>query len=171
MRGMSSPDMNRILEKIRASGCLTQDELRRQVTMVHGWQALLRVDEWDRWWNGEVERHVCRAARLGGRHLPTASGAVAFGLFGILFAGYGVWLLGENSQSMGASPLVPRLACGLLAAACLFFFQMGFSIWKIQNFKPMLKTYEDGRGAELGTLDTQHRPGARFCLKCLKYTH
>ncbi len=144
--------------------------MEKQVMMVHEWEALMRIDQWDRWWEGELKNHVCRAAKLGKRHVPTLSDALVFGAFGILCGAYGVFLFSQMREGIFDHPWGAGLAWGMLGLAGLLLFQAGRSMVLRRKFKPALETYEAGRRGELGALRAEHRPGARMCLKCLKYT-
>jgi hypothetical protein len=167
---MNSTEMHAVVDKIRASGCLSEGELQRQVTMVNGCATLMRIDRLDRWWEVEVEKYVCRAAKLGKRHMPSLSNAAAVFAFGILSGGYGVFLISEMSKGIHDYPEVRWLAGGLLAVGCLLFFQAGRSFVKMRRYKPVLQNYQASRRGELEKLAAAHRPGWRICLKCLKYT-
>lgn len=167
---MNSPDMNLIVEKIRASGCLSERELQRQVTMVKGCETLMRIDQWDRWWEAEVKRHVCRAAKLGQRHMPAISDAAAMLFLGSLLGGIGLFFKSETIKSISDEADLRWLAVVLLVVACLMFVQAVRSFLSARRYKPVLGTYQAGRRAELESLASEHRPGARMCVKCLKYT-
>jgi hypothetical protein len=170
MLAMNPQDMSHIVDKIRASGCLTDKEFQRQVTILNGWETLLRIDQWDRWWEAELKKHVCRAAKLGKRHLPTISDSVVLFVFGIISAGYGLFIFSQKNNGIEINHLELTFAYGLQVVACLLLFQAGRSFWSMRKYKPALQMYEAGRRSELERLAGEHRPGARICLKCLKYT-
>lgn len=170
IRGMNSKEISRIVERIRVSGCLSDRELQRQVAMVNGWESLMRIDQWDRWWEEEVKNHVCWAAKLGKRHVPSTSDVVAFCVFGLISGSYGVFLVSQIGKGINDNAEVRWFAGGILVVACLLLVQAVRSFLSMRKYKPMLQMYEEGRSGELARLAGEHRPGARICLKCLKYT-
>ncbi len=167
---MNSEEMIPIVEKIQASGCLSAQELQRQYTMVAGWETLMRIDQWDRWWEVEAQNHVGWAGKLGRRHAIADSDIVAFGLLGMVSIACGLFARYAGSQGVGEKAEMGWLAAGLLVAACPLFYLAFRSFIKLRKYKAVLRTYEDGRRAELARLAPEHRPGARICLKCLKHT-
>lgn len=167
---MNLQELNRIVSKIQASGCLDAGELQRQKMMLQGWQALLQIDQLDHQWESDLKPYVSRAARLGKPHLPTTSDTVAFAIFGILSASLGVFFVVQTNAGIAPSPLGYWTAAGAFVLACLLLFWTVRSFQNRKKYQPLLQDYTNSRSYQLNQLADAHRPGARICLKCLKCT-
>lgn len=170
LRGMNVEEMRSVVDKIRDAGCLSERELLRQTRMVDGWDALMRVDERDRQWETELKKHVCRVASLGRPHVPGLGDVAVYALLGLLCGGCGLFLVSQMRQGIAAAEELRWLAVGLRAGACVLFFMAWQSFAALRRFQPVQMAYERGRREDLERLAKEHRPGARLCLKCLKYT-
>ncbi|WP_395735501.1 hypothetical protein [Prosthecobacter sp.] len=167
---MNIEELNRILAKIQDSGCLDHEEMQRQEGMLHGWQALLEIDQLDRQWEADLKQHVYRVAKLGKPHVPTISDTVAYGVFGILSFALGVFFVVQTNAGVAPSPLGYWTAVGGFVVACVLFFWTVTSFQSGKKYRPLLQAYSTARSLQLQQLAAAQRPGARICLKCLQCT-
>jgi hypothetical protein len=160
-----SPIQTQIIEKVRLSGCLSEDELQAYEYFSDLWETRLKVDLLDYQWTQEVPNHIIQVKTNGIRtyHLPNSSNSkvTAFlGVFCILFGLIGMPVMGMNEMT----PLGWFMA--VIGAFVFFRSKRDKQGWVA--YDEARETYYDSRHAALKVLPEEFHPANRVCLNCVK---
>jgi hypothetical protein len=153
------PIQAQIIEKVRMSGCLSDEEFQAYQAWSEHWETRALVHQWDSYWTGEVPNHIIQVRNNGlvTYHLPTSGNSKATVVFGILAIVAGFTCV----------PLVPLgLVAVVLGIIVIFKSKKEKTGW--QAYDSARQTYYNGRRAALDQLPSDLHPANRVCLRCVK---
>ena len=160
-----SPIQTQIIEKVRLSGCLNEDELQAYEYFSELWETRLKIDQLDYNWSQEVPNHIIQVKTNGIRtyHLPNSSNSkvtLFLGVFCILFGLIGMPLMGMNEMT--------PLGWFMAAIGTLVCFRSKRDKRGWEAYDGARGTYYDARLTALVVLPEEFHPATRVYLNCVK---